>query len=97
MLKKATKSQAKKFYRNFINSHCCDIFEAYARPSYRKIKAFKYCEDLEKQYNGHGLRITGYNTCTFSAAFIGVVEDKPHLFYITPSYDYIYPLEDLED
>ena len=94
---KARKSQAKQFYKNYYNSYCYDIFDAYDRPSYRKVNAFEYCKDLMHQYNGHGLKITGFNTCTFSAAFVGVVEGVKHLFYITPSYDYIYPLEDLED
>lgn len=49
---------------------CEDIFTAYGRPSYNKVKAWETCKEICKKEKGWGLRIIAYNTCQFTAAFL---------------------------
>ena len=55
--------------RQHERSNAFYLWQAYARPSQAKEKAFAYCVDLMRKYNGYDLRITGYNTSKFSVAF----------------------------
>ena len=53
------------------NRHMTDIYDAYDRPSRRKVESFREieyrCEHTEG-YNGD-LHITGYNTSTYSTVY----------------------------
>lgn len=46
-----------------------DIYDAYDRPSYNKVRAFNECEKRCKEENGQGLCIIGHNSCTFTVAW----------------------------
>lgn len=60
--------------KNFVNSYngynwYADIYDAYEKPSYNKIRAWNECKKQCEQENGRGIVITGRNTCTFTAAW----------------------------
>lgn len=64
------------------------IWQAYKHPSHNKRKAFAYCLRLMRRYNGHGMKILGYKSHTFSAAFRFEDENGVDcLAYITPTQD----------
>ena len=46
-----------------------ELYNVYNKASYRKEKAWSYCKELCKKYNGTNLHIVGHNTCTFSVSF----------------------------
>ena len=87
--------QIKNAYQRYLNSDYWTLWHAYTGPSYNKERAWKYCEDLENKYSGFGLRVIGYNSSTFSAGFIGVVDGVDVFVYITHANDYYIPLADL--
>lgn len=87
----------KDAYKRYLESYNYTLSDCYSNWSYYKEKAFNYCEDLRRQYEGRGGKIVGYCLMTFSYGFIGKINGKDAFFYITRYYDrYIY-LEDLED
>ena len=45
------------------------LYDVYDRPSYMKEKAWEYCKNLCRKYNGTNLHIVGHNTCTFTVSF----------------------------
>lgn len=75
-------------YNRYLKSDEYDIWDAYKQPSRRKEKAWEACiEDCEK-HDGHGLKIAGHNTCTFSAGFLFNDDFGNEIYcHITPYYD----------
>ena len=73
------------------------LYDCYSKPSARKERAYKYCEDLRDKYQDNETRsyygILGYNTCTFSYGFIGKYEGKEAVFYIAHANDYVAIIE----
>lgn len=47
-----------------------DLYDAYERPSAAKVRAWNDCRRLCEDLGGHGLRVTGWNSSIFSAAFL---------------------------
>lgn len=88
--------QLKNAYRDYLRSTNYHLSDCYINCSYYKQKAFWYCQDLVKKYNGSGLKIIGYNSQTFSVGFIGEIFGKKAFFYITKTYDRCIYIEDLE-
>lgn len=66
-----------------------DIWDAYARPSYEKVKAWKYCQRLCEKMDGWNLRIASKNIFQFSAVFefVDDVTGVLSVAYITRDYD----------
>ena len=62
-----------------------ELYNVYNKASYRKEKAWKYCKELCRKYNGTNLHIVGHNTCTFSVSFN--IGDK--VAYITNANNYL--------
>ena len=73
------------FYKNYGGYH--SLCECYDKPSWNKIEAWEYCKRLCNVCNGKGLKILGYNTCTFSVGFTFIYEDKKYFAYITKDYN----------
>lgn len=88
----ATTKKAQGFIQMYKHARFSTLSEAYARPSVAKQRAYDYCLDLMREYDGEGGRITGRNCMVFSFAFRGTYEGKPALFYITRDYDRVVPL-----
>ena len=86
---KSTTQRGQQMCRAYKWSNKYNIHSAYDRPSLRKINAWEYCKKLCEENNGYGLKITGHNTCTFSAGFLFNKDGSTYLCYITPSYDYV--------
>ena len=61
-----------------------DVYGSY---SSAKAQAYRYCVDLMRDYDGHGLLIMGHNCMTFSVGFIGYINGLKHFFYITRDHD----------
>lgn len=70
--------------------------EAYGRYSSAKARAWDYCIDLMKEYDGNGIVILGHNCMTFSVGFIGYIDGLKHFFYITRDHDRALPLEKID-
>lgn len=64
-----------------------DIWQAYGKPSSKKVEAWKDCKRLCKEYDGKNLRIVGANNYFFSAAFHYVKDGQDYLMFITQSRD----------
>lgn len=87
-----TTKTIKDAYARFLNSDLYTLRHCYNRPSENKQRAFDYCVDLWRKYDGQQARIIGYNTTQFSFGFIGSFDgNRPAFFYVTRDYDrYIY-------
>lgn len=46
-----------------------DIYDAYEKPSYNKVTAWKDCQKQCKREGGRGCIIIGRNSCTFTVAW----------------------------
>lgn len=72
------------------------LSDCYAKCSEAKEAAFDYCLQLFRDYNGRDLKITGYNTTTFSVAFYGEYNGRQAFFYITRSYDRVAYIDEVQ-
>ena len=70
-----------------------DVYNSYSNA---KQRAFNYCINLMKEYDGDGLIILAHNYMTFSVGFIGYINGLKHFFYITKDYDRALPLEKMD-
>lgn len=90
-LNKNTK-KAKSFIDNYRytsgKNESYDILTFYKKPSFYKIKAWKYCKELEANNNSNDLHICGGNSSVFSAGFTMMENDKKYLIYITRNNQY---------
>lgn len=64
------------------------IYALYERPSQAKINAWDYCENVCTRLEGYNNSACG-NTCTFSYAFMCLVNGINKLVYITKDNNYI--------
>lgn len=94
---KTNNKQIKGAYRQYRESGLYTLYDCYNNFSYYKMKAFKYCRELIKQYNGYQGRIISYNIFSFTYGFIGEVEGKKAFIYITKDYDRFIYLDDIKD
>ena len=86
------KKQAENALKSFDFSRYDTIFKAYKSPSREKIRAFNYCLNTCRQYNGFNLRILSKNTFMFTCGFFFYNADgEKQFYYITPSYDVFIP------
>lgn len=81
-------------YDTYLRSTWKNIFQAYGKPSKKKIDAYEYCENLCKKMNGYGLKIITRNTDVFTAGFMSVDDEGNLMFtYIAPTFDATIPAE----
>ena len=66
-----------------------DIYEAYDKPSYEKVKAWNYCKRVCERLGGWDLIISSKNTFQFSAVFTFIDPETGVICYgyITRDYD----------
>lgn len=77
--------EAYKRYRNSSATTLCDVYGSY---SSAKARAYDYCLDLYRKYNGRGFRIVSANAMTFSVGFEFIDNDGVACFcWITKDYD----------
>lgn len=92
-LLRPTTKQAQKMVGAYKRSDIVSIYEAYGRPSGRKVSAMEDCRELCKSLGGRGLVITGAGSSFFSVGFVFEKDGQDYLAYITPSYQYAIPVE----
>ena len=88
----AKEKDLNSYYQRWLNSTENTIYKAYSRPSVYKVRAWERCEDIMQEYDGYNLRVVGYNSQTFSAAFTTDTD----FYVITKSYIYRMPLSDVQ-
>ena len=78
------------YYKN--DNYNRNIYDLYKNPSYAKLRACMYCEDLQKKYEGYSGLVLGGNCSYFSYGFLfdeytseGI---KTYLCYLTYANDY---------
>lgn len=88
---------ARGAYSAWLRSKNYTLFHAYEKPSASKERAYDYCLEKFRLYNGEGFKIISYNTFIFTAGFIftDVKTDEQMFYYITPNYDIIVPVKSL--
>lgn len=80
-------------YKRYLRSDDTQLFDCYDKPSQAKHKAYEYCLDLFREYNGSDFRIIGYNTSQFSVGFEFEKDGKTYLAYITKDYDRYFEID----
>ena len=91
-----TNKTIKGAYESYKRSYDYSLDEVYGSYSNAKARAWNYCTDLMREYDGAGIKVIGHNCMTFSVGFIGYVDGLKHFFYITRDYDRAMPLEKLD-
>lgn len=81
------KRTALNHYSAYKRSTTYSLDSAYGTYSSAKARAWRYCEDLMQKYDGHGLKVIGYNCHTFSAGFMFEKDGKTMFMYITHARD----------
>lgn len=80
--------QMQSAYNRYLHSrYYNNIYNCYAKPSFYKIKALEYCNDLCRQLKGYDLKIIGYNCMQFSVGFHFEKNDCLYFAYITKDYN----------
>ena len=80
--------QMQSVYKHYLRSiNGSDLYDCYHKPSYNKMLAMEYCEDLCNKYDGTDLTIIGYNSMQFSVGFLFYKDGKNYFAYITKTYD----------
>lgn len=81
-------------YSSWLNSKNYTLYHAYQNPSYSKERAYDYCLEKFRLYNGEDFKIIGSNSFVFTVGFVftDVQTDEKMFFYITPYYDIIVPV-----
>ena len=87
-MKTTNNKNIKNKYNEYKRSDARQLWDVYGKFSNEKIKAFDYCVDLCKKYNGVDLKIISYNTFAFSCGFTYTNDDGRKMFvYITKTQD----------
>lgn len=75
---------------NYQRSEKRYLSDCYKSFSDAKAKAFNYCKEIERKFNGFEGRVCSFNSHIFTYAFEYVNEEDGVvcLHYITPNYDY---------
>ncbi|MBQ0112276.1 MAG: hypothetical protein KBT03_04015, partial [Bacteroidales bacterium] len=79
-------------YRSYLKSDDENIFQAYGKPSQEKIKAYSYCEQICKEYDGKNIKVVGASTYIFTVGFEITYNDEQCFVYITPQHNWYIPL-----
>lgn len=74
-------------YDEYLESDTMFLWQCYDNYSWEKAKAFEYCEELQKKYDGFGGRIISFNLNMFTYGFMFEKENKKYFAYITKNHD----------
>lgn len=65
------------------------LYDAYGKPSQRKVEAYKYCMDVCRNHDGFNDYIISYNCHFFTFGFIYYdIHGMQHVVYITATNEY---------
>lgn len=79
--------QMRHIYNVYKASILYCLEDCYNNHSYSKQRAYNYCIELLKKYNGYNGKIIGYNCMQFSYGFEYEDTNGLHFVYITKTYD----------
>ena len=80
-----TKKYAIEQFKYYEKSDMYSIYDAYGRPSYRKVEAWNRCKDMAREYHGESLKVISHNTYMFTAGFTFEADGKKMFMMIAPS------------
>lgn len=88
---------ARGAYSAWLRSKNYTIFHAYEKPSTSKERAYEYCLEKFRLYNGEDFKIISYNTFIFTAGFTfeHTITGEKMFYYITPNYDIMIPVSSI--
>ena len=77
-------------YQRYNYSADTQLNDVYGRYSDKKARAYAYCRNLMRKYDGYDFRIISYNTFLFTCGFKfrDPATDELTFAYITPTYNY---------
>ena len=88
---------AQQKIENYRRATATELWDVYGSFSKGKVNAYKYCKELQEEYNGYDFRICGANSHQFSAGFLYRDGDGiEHLMYITKSQNHDIRLDEEE-
>lgn len=82
--------KARSYRSRWLASTPMTLSQAYRTCSLAKRQAWAYCERLQAEMDGSGLRVVGRTVMAFSVAF----ECPEGIVWITKDHDYLIPPED---
>ena len=82
---KSNSKEAEKLWNKYCNATCEDIYDAYGRPSAKKVEAFKRCYEIMVHFDGRGMRVIGAGSSYFSCGFRYEEDDKHMILYFLPT------------
>lgn len=87
--------KAKQMLERYDDYEGITLRDVYGHHSWAKESSFetisRFCYNTVK---GWALVITSHCTCFYTCAFMLTYQDKDYLAYITPSHNYLIPMED---
>lgn len=86
-------ARQRRAYHLYKQSDMYSLYDAYGRFSHAKRDAWRYCEDLCRKYDGHGLKVITVNTSQFTAGFEFEEDGKGKFMYITKASDTVVDIE----
>lgn len=91
MTKREQMRVAKSKIDDYLLSTDYSLYSVYGRFSEAKQRAWEYCVNKMREYNGESLRIVSHNVNIFTAGFSFINGETGVLqfYYITPNYDII--------
>lgn len=94
---KGEKAVMIRAFRKWADSDKMLLTDCYRKPSVAKQNAYYYCVRKMLEHNGRDIRIFSHNGFNFSVGFIGMYEGREAFFYITHSYDRVFPFVNTPD
>lgn len=90
-IKKGTRKAQEMFNDLGRNTLCTSIYDAYDRPSQRKVETFTEIRQRAWDTDGynHDLHVFGHNTSTYSTIYSYTQDGKTYIVKDTKSYTYI--------
>ena len=83
-------SKLESVYKRWMDSNKEYLWQCYPSGcSDAKYKAYSYCQDLMRKYDGRGGVIISHNGWMFTFGFVGQYDGKVAFFYITKEHEYV--------
>ena len=84
-MKKLPYKKMLQHYDDYNKSYLTDIYNAYGKPSFEKVRAWLYCQLCCENRDGYNLKIVSHNTWMFTAGFLYEGNDGTYFVYIRPT------------
>ena len=84
---------AANYRRSYNNSRITCLAQAYRNPSISKQRAYNDCLKKMLEMGGYGLRIIGYNSCSFTVGWIYPDSETGEIMLNVETYRNTYQIE----